>query len=135
MPLATLQPLAIHHIAVTTADPIRCAQFYCDVLGFRQLPRPPFNFRGAWLYDPASQLQIHVIEHPHPARLEGPIDTITHHFALAVADLDEAERRLAAHGVEYLRQVNAGGYQQIFFRDPDGNHIEVGIYPPTVLPT
>lgn len=120
-------------MAVTTADPVRCARFYRDVLGFQQLERPPFTFRGAWLYDPVSRLQIHVIEHPRPTRLEGPIDTIANHFALAVADLDEAQRRLTAHGVEHLRQVNAGGYQQIFFRDPDGNTIEVGIYPPTVL--
>jgi catechol 2,3-dioxygenase-like lactoylglutathione lyase family enzyme len=130
-----LQPQAIHHIAVTTANPECCARFYSEVLGFQRLERPAFSFRGAWLYDPTSGLQIHVIEHPRPTRLEGPIDTITNHFALAVADLDEAERRLQALGVEYLRQVNAGGYQQIFFRDPDGNHIEVGIYPPTVLPT
>src|SRR5207244_9668875 len=100
-----------------------------------QSPRAPFNFRGAWLYDPQSRLQIHVIEHPKPMRLSGPIDTITGHFALAVADLDEAERRLNEHGIEYLRQINAGGYHQIFFRDPDGNHLEVGIYPPTILPT
>jgi len=135
MPPQPLEPVSIHHVAVTTADPDGCARFYCQVLGFQQMDRPPFTFRGAWLYDPVSRLQIHVIEHPRPTRLEGPIDTITNHFALAVADLDEAERRLTAHGVEYLRQVNAGGYQQIFFRDPDGNHIEVGIYPPTVLPS
>ncbi|MCE9547711.1 MAG: VOC family protein [Planctomycetia bacterium] len=130
---APLSPKALHHVAVTTADPERCAKFYSDVLGFRPIPRAPFTFRGAWLLNEAVGVQIHVIEHPHPMQLSGPIDPITGHFALAVADLDEAERQLQAHGIEYLRQINAGGYQQIFFRDPDGNHIEVGIYPAMVL--
>ena len=56
------------------------------------------------------------------------------HSALVVADLDEAEARLKEHGITYLRQINTGGYQQILFRDSDGNHIEVGVYPPTALP-
>ncbi len=131
---APLEPLSVHHIAVTTCDPERSARFYREVLGFRDLDRPAFSFRGAWLYDARTGIQLHVIEHPQPTQLVGPIDTITNHFALTVADLDEAERRLTAHGIEYHRQINAGGFHQIFFRDPDGNHIEVGIYPPTVLP-
>ena len=48
---------------------------------------------------------------------------------MAVADLDEVEASLQRHAIEYCRQVNAGGFQQIFFQDPDGNTIEVGIYP------
>lgn len=128
----TLQ--AIHHVAVTTTDPQRSTEFYRDVLGFQVIDRPAFNFRGSWLFDRVSNLQIHVIEHPNCVGIRGEIDTKTNHFALAVPDLDQAEQQLQEHGIEYVRQVNAGGYQQIFFLDPDGNHIEVGIYPETIVP-
>ncbi len=128
-------PLAIqglHHVAITTADVPRSVAFYRDLLGFREIPRPNFSFRGAWLQDATSDLQIHIIEHPEPTRLIGEIDTKTNHFALAVADLDAAETWLQERHVEYRRQVNAGGYQQIFIRDPDGNHVELGAYPATI---
>ncbi|NIP68254.1 MAG: hypothetical protein GTO04_03435 [Planctomycetales bacterium] len=48
---------------------------------------------------------------------------------MAVSDLDQVEASLGRHQIEYRRQVNAGGFQQIFFQDPDGNTIELGIYP------
>ena len=133
-----LSPLAIeavHHIAVTTTNAARSATFYREVLGFQDLDRPGFSFGGAWLYHPGSDLQIHVIEHPAAREPEGGIDTRADHFAMVVADLDKAEAQLKEHGVAYHRQINAGGYLQIFFRDPDGHHIEVGVYPPTVLPS
>ena len=125
------QPLpikALHHIARTTADPDRSRAFYTDVLGFREIRRPGFNFRGAWLFNYG--VQIHIIEHD-TARAAGPIDTRAEHLAFAVDDFQEVERRLAQHGIEYHKQVNAGGIPQIFFHDPDGHHIEIGIYPPT----
>lgn len=128
-------PLAIkrlHHVAVTTKDTATSTAFYRDLLGFAEIPRPDFNFNGAWLYDDVSDLQIHIIEHPEPTQLLGEIDTKTNHFALEVADLDAAEAMLKERGVEYVRQVNAGGYQQIFIRDPDGNHVELGMYPETI---
>lgn len=123
---------AIHHVAVTTRNSERSIPFYRDLLGFKEIPRPNFSFRGAWLYDAAANLQIHIIEHPEPTQLVGEIDTKTNHFAMAVADLDAAEQLLQEREVEYTRQVNAGGYQQIFVRDPDGNHVELGVYPQTV---
>ena len=72
-----LKPLTIHHVAVTTYDPVRSARFYHEVLGFWHLDRPAFTFRGGWLHDPVSGLQIRVIEHPRPTRPEGPIDPLS----------------------------------------------------------
>jgi catechol 2,3-dioxygenase-like lactoylglutathione lyase family enzyme len=121
----SLPLLGLNHIAVTTSDPERSAAFYRDVLGFEPMERPPFSFRGAWLR--RHGLQIHVIEHGEHATEEA-IDTRADHFAFAVSDFDEVERILAAHGIRYHKQVNAGGIPQIFFRDPDGHTIEIGIY-------
>jgi catechol 2,3-dioxygenase-like lactoylglutathione lyase family enzyme len=125
------QPLPIkglHHIARTTRDPERSRAFYRDVLGFREIQRPGFNFRGAWLFNYG--VQIHIIEHT-ASDVSGEIDTRANHLAFAVDDFDQVERRLGELGIPYHKQVNAGGIPQIFFHDPDGHHIEIGIYPPT----
>jgi len=120
----------LHHVAVPTRDPPRCADFYESVLGMQPMPRPAFTFGGAWLYHAQGKMQMHIIEHESALGERGPIDTLAQHFAVEVGDLDEAEQRLKEHGVCYQRQINAGGFQQIFFQDPDGNTIEVGVYPP-----
>ena len=59
------------------------------------------------------------------------IDTRAEHLAFAVDDLTKSNAASKEHGIEYHKQVNAGGIPQIFFHDPDGHHIEIGIYPPT----
>lgn len=118
----------LHHVAVTTRDPDASLAFYRDVLGFAPLERPNFNFRGAWLF--RDGLQIHVIENRTPEADER-IDPRADHLAFAVDDFDAVERALREHGIDYHKQVNAGGIPQIFFHDPDGHHIEIGIYPPT----
>ncbi len=38
----------LHHVAVTVTDLDRARRFYSDVLGLVELPRPPFDFGGAW---------------------------------------------------------------------------------------
>jgi catechol 2,3-dioxygenase-like lactoylglutathione lyase family enzyme len=49
---------------------------------------------------------------------------------MEVDDLDVVELRLKEHAISYKRQINAAGFQQIFFQDPDGNTIEIGVYLP-----
>jgi catechol 2,3-dioxygenase-like lactoylglutathione lyase family enzyme len=49
----------------------RMCRFYCEVLGFRQIWRPDFPFRGAWLF--GYGLQIHLIE--PEAGFSGPTAT------------------------------------------------------------
>ena len=40
----------LDHYNVSTRKLKETVQFYEDVLGFTNGPRPPFNFPGAWLY-------------------------------------------------------------------------------------
>ena len=119
----------LHHIAVVTDDPEKSERFYVDVLGFRPIKRPNFNFRGAWLL--GYGVQIHIIENSAtPRERSEQIDTRANHLAFAVEDHEPVRERLNELGVTYHEQVNAGGIPQIFFQDPDGHHIEIGIYPP-----
>jgi catechol 2,3-dioxygenase-like lactoylglutathione lyase family enzyme len=127
MPLLPIQRL--HHVSLVTRDTQASRAFYCDVLGFRELERPNFNFPGAWLYNYG--LQIHLIENP---RAEGErnenIDSRADHIAFHVEDDSDVLAILEQHGIPCRRQVNAGGIRQTFFQDPDGHHIEIAVYPP-----
>jgi catechol 2,3-dioxygenase-like lactoylglutathione lyase family enzyme len=125
---------ALHHFAVTTKRLDKSIAFYTRVLGFRAVDRPDFDFRGAWLY--GLGIQIHVIERmdiaPDPSGDE--IDTRAIHIALAVENAEahaDVERQLNELDIRYVNQVNAGGIPQLFFQDPDGHYIEIGVYPPT----
>ena len=60
----------------------------------------------------------------------GPINSKLNHLAFHVEDYAAAVAGLAAHGVDYLERVLPDyGYRQVFFRDPDGNVIELGEWP------
>jgi catechol 2,3-dioxygenase-like lactoylglutathione lyase family enzyme len=124
------EPLPIrglHHIALVTSQPEASTAFYRDVLGFRELPRPPFNFRGAWLY--GYGMQIHIIENPAAADGVGEqIDTRANHVAFRVDAIEPVIAGLRERGIEFREQVNAGRAHQVFFRDPDGHHIEIAVH-------
>ena len=99
------------------------------MLGFRAIERPNFDFRGAWLL--GYGIQIHIIENPPLAgALEDQINSRANHMAFAVEDHEPVRQRLEELGIAYSERVNAGGIPQIFFQDPDGHNIEIGIYPP-----
>jgi catechol 2,3-dioxygenase-like lactoylglutathione lyase family enzyme len=123
---APLPIIGLHHVARVTRRPEESAAFYRDVLGFRELSRPAFNFRGAWLYNYG--VQIHIIEnHELAGDRGGEISSRANHLAFRVADMDPVRQALTEHGLEFREQVNAGGLQQIFFQDPDGHHIEITV--------
>jgi len=116
----------LHHVAVTVTDLERAKRFYGEVLGLREIPRPPFDFGGAW-YDAGGQ-QLHLIVHPPTRTLRHTtaIDSRDGHLALRVASYDEALAHLRAHGVEVLnRPDNLTPWAQIYVTDPDGNVIEL----------
>lgn len=121
---------AVNHLSVVTRRLEASRKFYRDVLGFREVERPDFNFAGAWLYNYG--LMIHIIENPPLAG--DPSETIQTraiHLALHSDDLAAAARRLEEHGISYRKNEVPGGIiKQLFFQDPDGFHIEVGTYPP-----
>lgn len=74
---------------------------------------------------------IHLIhDDDFEPRLTLPINTRTSHLALQVSDYDGAVERLKAHNVAYVERVLPDyGYRQVFFRDPDGNVLELGEWP------
>lgn len=122
--------LAVNHLGRMTKRLEESRKFYRDVLGFREVSRPNFDFPGAWLYNYG--IMIHLIYNEAAPDPEGEIQTRHDHLALHCADLSEAERMLQEHGVPYRKNmIEDRKIAQIFCRDPDGHHVEFGTYPPT----
>ncbi len=121
---------AVNHVGRVTKRLDESRNFYRDVLGFREVKRPNFSFPGAWLYNYG--IMIHLIYRDTAGDPVGEIDTRGDHLALHTDDLATAEGRLKEHGVPYRKnEVPDIGLTQIFFRDPDGHHVEIGTYPAT----
>ncbi len=61
----------LDHYNVSTRKLPETIRFYEEVLGFKNGPRPPFNFPGAWLYSaghPGAAHQRHLADRPRAAR-------------------------------------------------------------------
>ena len=116
----------LHHVAVNVTDLARAQAFYANVLGLRELPRPAFDFAGAWYQ--LGDRQLHLIVHPPTRTLRGTtaIDGRDGHLALRIADFDATLTHLRRQGVTlHERRDNATPWAQIYLTDPDGNVIEL----------
>lgn len=121
---------SVNHIARVTRDLDASIAFYRDLLGFRPIHRPDFGFPGAWLYNYG--VQIHLIAATGDPAIDGPeISIRADHVAFHVTDTAACEELLKRRGIPYKSNYVAdSGVTQLFFHDPEGNHIELGTYPP-----
>ena len=123
----------LHHVSLTVTDLEKARQFYTGVLGLREIPRPDFDFDGAWYA--LGDRQLHLIVHPPARTLRGTtaIDGRDGPFALRVANYEQALAHLKSHGVPLRdRYDNATPWAQIYVTDPDGNVIELNTERPPV---
>ena len=119
---------SLHHVARITRRLDESRAFYRDVLGFREIARPQIGFPGAWLCNYG--IQIHLLVNDAPEGAHQLIETRDNHLAFYVDDADVVERLLQAHAVVFRVNLQRDtNLKQIFFRDPDGHHIEVACYP------
>jgi glyoxylase I family protein len=114
------------HIAIAVTDLGEARRFYCDVLGFTELPRPELGVPGMWLR--VGDLQLHFIE-TDTMPVPGPGFP---HFALHVPTeaWDDTMAALEEAGVGFLSppsvRVDFGvEVRAAFLTDPAGNVVEV----------
>ncbi len=112
----------LNHVAIHVADVEKSCEFYERVLQLERIPRPAFNFPGAW-YRLGGDQELHII---------GERDEPTHshnrgnHYALMVDDMDAWEAFFQEQGIEYApRRVRPDGAFQIYVTDPDGHYVEL----------
>ena len=112
----------LNHVAIHVADVARSGMFYREVLRLESLPRPAFDFPGAWFRLGSTQ-ELHLIGR----RIESvPPVNRNNHFALRVDDIAAWEKHLAAVRADFQpRKLRPDGAWQIFVRDPDGHFIEL----------
>ena len=112
--------LELNHVAVHVADVERSSAFYRDVLRLEAVPRPAFDFPGAWFRLGTGQ-ELHLIGR------RGPVASTNanNHFALHVEDFAAWEQHLKQAGVEFTTHRRPDGATQFFLRDPDGHFIEL----------
>ena len=112
----------LNHVAIHVADVARSCAFYKDVLKLKPLPRPAFDFPGAWFRLGTTQ-ELHLIGRPLTSV---PPENSNNHFALRVDDLAAWEEYLKMMGAEHRpKKQRPDGAWQIFLRDPDGHFIEL----------
>lgn len=117
---------SLHHVAVCVTDVARAKHFYGAVLGLPEVPRPTFDFGGAW-YELGGR-QLHLIVHLPTRTLRGTtaIDTRDGHLALRVGNYQHTLDHLRRHGVACVESPrNMTPWAQIYVTDPDGNVIEL----------
>ena len=125
----------LHHVSLATADAARATKFYSDMFGVELLPRPAFNFAGAWFA--LGPTQIHLVENVNGTmRKAARIDPGDTHFAIRVDDFEAMVGMLTKKGfgedapdgdVMRLYTVREGvaKFPQAYVLDPDLNIIEI----------
>lgn len=114
--------LELNHVAIVVANVERSCAFYSQVLQLLPLPRPAFDFPGAWFRLGANQ-ELHLIGERGEPVTAGPRGN---HFALQVLDLADWEQHLRKAGADFRpKKQRPDGAWQIFVRDPDGHYVEL----------
>ncbi len=107
--------------------------FYRDVLGLREGPRPSFAFPGYWLYlgeTPVVHIAGRLAAEAPPAPVGGSdVARGLDHVSFRARDAKAAGRELDAQGIAWRgTPVPGTSLYQLFFHDPAGVKVELTFY-------
>jgi catechol 2,3-dioxygenase-like lactoylglutathione lyase family enzyme len=114
---------AIRHTGVKITDVTKAKEFYGQILGMTELPRPELPIPGAW-YE-CNGVQVHLIGDNAKMR---DIPGVGAHIAVQVEDLEQAKAELTARGIAFQELTPPPSMRAnpvLFVRDPDGNVVEL----------
>jgi len=116
--------LSIHHVSIVVSNTQKSVSFYSDVLGLEPChERPELGFPGAWLTVGGQQIHLLEVENPDPVENRPEHGGRDRHLAMSVDNLDEIEQVLLNKSIAVSR--SRSGRAALFFRDPDGNGVEL----------
>jgi catechol 2,3-dioxygenase-like lactoylglutathione lyase family enzyme len=130
----TLLADRIDHIVLTVADIEATTQFYERVLGFeREDFRGPDGERRRALKFGAQKINLQDRSTSTPTKAQRPTQGSGDFCLLARVPLDAVIAHLETQGVgieagPVPRRGAQGALTSIYFRDPDGNLVEVAVY-------
>lgn len=124
----TINVKSLDHVTIVVTDLAATRRFYVDILGMREVERPPFSFVGQWFQ--AGATQVHTIleaEGTGRSGLAVERNTRGHHFAFLVDDAEAAHQKLLSLGYEIASppKPRPDGAVQVFVQDPDGHLVEL----------
>ena len=108
----------MHHVAVIASDEGKALDFYVNKLGFTVE-------KETWRL---GDVVIELFIHPNaPQRITEPEALGLRHLAFRVTDITAARDWLNARGIETepIHEDTANGGHYVFFRDPDGQPLEL----------
>lgn len=123
----------LEHINVTVTDPDATAARIVDLFGWRVRWSGSAKNNGYTVHVGTDDDYLALYRPPaDPARVSDAGVQVNglNHIAILVDDLDEAERRVRACGLE---PINFGDYEpgrRFYFLDPDGVEFEIVTYEP-----
>ena len=118
----------IAHVAVVTTDLERAAKFYTEVVGFRETARLETTHSGTIIFVSLNGTEVELFGGGRPRDSKEERNEVGYkHICLLVDDVDVEYARLKALGVEFHMEPrdDETGLRLAFFRDPDGNPIEL----------
>jgi len=120
--------IGLDHVNIRTTELAKTQAFFTEVLGLSVGWRPDFPFGGAWLYAGDKDV-VHLVEvsRAGAATKGSSLD----HFAFAIDDYEEAQRKLDAAGLAYEPSAAPnGGIRQLFVTELNGVTIELNCRAP-----
>ncbi|MFB9904567.1 VOC family protein [Allokutzneria oryzae] len=112
--------MRLHHvqIAIPVGAEDECRRFYVDVLGMREVAKPPVLAARGGLWVGCAEVEIHlgVEEDFRPARKAHP--------GIQVEDVDALAERLSTAGIAVAWDENLPGYRRFHVFDCFGNRLE-----------
>ena len=154
--LADQRVYGVGAVGITVSDMDRALTFYTGVLPFEKIHDTElagdgiehlygvFGARVRTAHLRLGEERIELIEYLAPQGRPMPADSRSNdrwfqHIAIVVSDMQRAYEHLRRHRVQHASpgpqrlpdwNPDAGGIEAFYFRDPDGNHLEILQFPP-----
>ena len=121
-----VHPRAFAHVVFRTPDPDRLIVWYGTVLGAHVVLRHPMISFISWDHAQDRIAFLPMASDREPTRGSMGVDHVAFEMS-SLADLVATYRRLAAEGIAPIRCFNHGVATSMYYRDPDGNEIELSV--------